>query len=109
MAAEVGRVVVGIVRTVRVKLLMVVVRGAFAVHGPEESKDERHDPQHHTAEGEGLEPALVRGQEGSGAPGHDEESSDEDRSVVQRGHLTRGGARNLGVSHGEPSLTAPKL
>lgn len=88
MAAEVGVIVVGIVGALWVKLAVIVVHGALAVHSPEEPQDEHDDPQHHAAEGERLQATLVRGQEGGGAPGHDEEGSDEDCSVVQGGHLT---------------------
>lgn len=82
MAAQVGVIVVGVVWTVWVKLLLVVVSSAFTVHGPEEPQDEHEHPQHHAAEGERLQAALVRSQEGCGAPGSDEEGSDEDGSMV---------------------------
>lgn len=86
MAAQVGVVVVRVVWTLGVELLVVVVCGAFTVHGPEEPQDEHDHPQHHAAEGERLQAALGRGQEGCGAAGHDEEGSDEDCSVVQGRH-----------------------
>lgn len=82
MAAQVGVIVVWVVWTVWVKFLVVVVSSTFTVHGPEEPQDEHEHPQHHAAEGERLQAALVRSQEGCGAPGHDEEGSDEDGSVV---------------------------
>lgn len=82
MAAQVGVIVVGVVWTVLVILLVVVVSSTFTVHGPEEPQDEHEHPQHHAAEGECLQAALVRSQEGCGASGHDEEGSDEDGSVV---------------------------
>lgn len=82
MAAHAGVVVVRVVGTLGVKLLLVVAGSTFAVHGPEEPQDEHEDPQHHAAEGERLQAALVRGQEGCGAPRDDEEGSDEDGSVV---------------------------
>lgn len=86
MVAEVSVIIVGIVWAAWVELLVVVVPGTFAVHGPEQPQDEQDHPQHHAAEGESLQAALVRGQEGCGAPGHDEEGSHEDCSVVQGRH-----------------------
>lgn len=86
MAAQAGVVVVRVVWTLWVKLLGAVVQRTFTVHGPEEPQDEHDHPQHHAAEGERLQAALGRGQEGCGAAGHDEEGSDEDRSVVQGRH-----------------------
>lgn len=82
MAAQVGVIVVRVVGAIGLKLLLVVVSSTFTVHGPEEPQDEHEHPQHHAAEGERLQAALVRSQEGCGAPGHDEEGSDEDGSVV---------------------------
>lgn len=90
MAVEVGIVVVWIMWAIRVELPVVVVHCAFAVHSPEESKDECDHPQHHTAEGERLQAALGRGQEGCGASGHNEEGSNEDGSVVQGRHPVPG-------------------
>lgn len=86
MAAEVGVVIVWIMWTFRVEILLVVVRSTFAVHSPEQTQDEHDHPQNHTAEGERLQAALGRVQEGCGASGHDEEGSDEDCSVVQGRH-----------------------
>lgn len=90
MAGVVGVVVVRVMGTVRVEIPLVVGRYAFAVHGPEESQDEHDHPQHHAAQRESLQAALVGGQEGCGAPGHNEEGSDEDCSVVQGRHLPTG-------------------
>lgn len=86
MAAEVRVVVVWIMRALRVELAVVVVYGIFAVHCPEETQDEHDHPQHHAAQGESLQAALGRGHEGRGPPGHYEEGSDEDCSVVQGRH-----------------------
>lgn len=86
MAAEVGVVVVWIMWTLWVELPVVVVCGTFAVHSPEQPQDEHDHPQHHAAEGESLQATLGRGQEGCGAPGHNEEGSDEDCSMVQGRH-----------------------
>lgn len=72
------------------ELLVVVVCSTFTVHSPEQPQDEHDHPQHHAAEGESLQAALVRGQEGCGAPGHNEEGSDEDCSVVQGRHPSPG-------------------
>lgn len=88
MAAQVGVVVVRVVRALRVELLVVVVGGALAVHGPEEPQDEHDHAEHHAAEGERLQAALRRGQEGCGAAGHDEEGAHEDGSVVQGRHAS---------------------
>lgn len=86
MAAVAGVFIVRVVRAVGVKLLLVVVGGALAVHGPEEPQDEHDHPQHHAAQGEGLQAALRRGQEGGGAARHDEEGADENGTVVQGRH-----------------------
>lgn len=86
MAAEVGIVVVRVMWTLLIELPVVVVYGTFAVHSPEEPQDEHDNPQHHTTEGKSLQAALVGDQEGCCTPGHNEEGSDEDSSVVQGRH-----------------------
>lgn len=89
VAAEVG-VVVWIMWALWVELPVVVVYCTFAVHSPEEPQYEHDHPQHHTAEGESLQAALVRGQEGCRPPGHNEEGSDKDSSMVQGRHCPPG-------------------
>ena len=86
VAPKVGVVVVGIVRTLSVVFSVAVVDRGLGVHGPKEPQDEHDGPEHHAAEGEGLQAALGRGEEGGRAPGHYEEDPHEDGPVMQRRH-----------------------
>lgn len=81
-------VVVGVVGALPGELPVAVVgrRRRLAVHGPEEPQDEHDGAEHHAAQGEGLQAALGRGEEGRGAPRHDEEDPYEDGPVVERRH-----------------------
>lgn len=86
MAAEVRVVVVGIMRTLRVELSVVVVHGILFIHRPEKPQDEHDHPQHHATEGESLQAVVGGGHKGRGPSGHYEEDSDKDCSVVQGRH-----------------------